>query len=67
MDVLDALKADVGAAPSTEILATIDRIAAESGVHPKVLRNIVYNATHNPRYNNICKLQAYYAKKPRES
>jgi hypothetical protein len=36
-------------------------IAAASGVHPKVLRNIRYGATTDPRLSTIRKLEAYYA------
>jgi hypothetical protein len=40
-------------------------IAAASGVHPKVLRNIRYGETTDPRLSTVRKLEAYYASQKR--
>jgi len=37
-------------------------VAKATGVHPKVLNNIFYGATKDPRASNLTALQAYYAK-----
>ncbi len=39
----------------------IGEIARESGVHLKVLRNILYDETTDPRSSNMDKLRSYYA------
>ena len=57
MDSIDLLKQDVAVSPRGRIA----QIAEESGVALKVLRNIVYGETENPRRDNVRKLNAYYA------
>ena len=39
----------------------IREIAQASGVHLKVLRNILYDETTDPRSSNMDKLRQYYA------
>jgi hypothetical protein len=35
-------------------------VAEATGIKPKVLRNIRYGVTKNPRYDTVEKLRAYY-------
>jgi hypothetical protein len=42
-------------------------VAEGSGVHPKVLRNILYGETRDPRSSNVAALRAYYERREQES
>jgi hypothetical protein len=42
-------------------------VANGSGVHPKVLRNILYGETHDPRGSNVAALRKFYEQQERQS
>ena len=48
--------ADVRSSPP----GRLQQIADATGVHPKVLRNILYGETTDPRGSNKDRLRAYY-------
>ena len=60
MDILDTFRSDVR--NSGRILARMHEVAAASGVAPNTLRNLLYGATTNPRYNTVERLRAFYAR-----
>ena len=55
MDILETFRADVRARRGR-----LAEVAAGSGLKPKTLRNILYRASQNPRYNTVEKLRAFY-------
>lgn len=60
MDPIERFRADVAA--SGRVLSRIDEIAAATGITAKTLRNWHYKATRGQRYDNVRRLEEFYAR-----